>query len=113
VASAAATLVGVKVPEILRLIGEGWVVPRSPEGEPSPVQTPKQARLGDRLGQDGSTNYSAYAPDLPGVVATGDTLGECEAEMREAIAFHIEGLRSAGEPVPPVTSHVAIVTVAA
>ena len=34
---------------------------------------------------DGSTNYSAYTPDLPGVVATGDTLEECEAEMREAI----------------------------
>jgi predicted RNase H-like HicB family nuclease len=40
---------------------------------------------------DGSTNYSAYAPDLPGVVVTGDTLEECEAEMREAIEFHIEG----------------------
>ena len=62
---------------------------------------------------DGSTNYSAYAPDLPGVVATGDTLEECEAEMREAIAFHIEGLRLAGEPVPPPTSNVATVTVAA
>jgi predicted RNase H-like HicB family nuclease len=62
---------------------------------------------------DGSTNYSAYAPDLPGVVATGDTLEECEAEMREAIAFHIEGLRLAGESVPPPTSHVATVTVAA
>jgi predicted RNase H-like HicB family nuclease len=62
---------------------------------------------------DGSTNYSGYAPDLPGVVATGDTLEECEAEMREAIAFHIEGLRLAGEPVPSPTSHVATVTVAA
>jgi len=62
---------------------------------------------------DGSTNYSAYAPDLPGVAATGGTLEECEAEMREAIAFHIEGLRLAGEPVPPPTSHVATVTVAA
>jgi predicted RNase H-like HicB family nuclease len=47
------------------------------------------------------------------VVATGDTLEECEAAMREAIEFHIEGLRLAGEPVPPATSHVAIVTVAA
>ena len=52
---------------------------------------------------DGSTNYSAYAPDLPGVVATGDTLEECEAEMREAIEFHIEGLRLSGELVPPAT----------
>jgi predicted RNase H-like HicB family nuclease len=51
--------------------------------------------------RDGSANYSAYAPDLPGVVATGDTLEECEAEMRAAIEFHIEGLRLSGEPVPP------------
>jgi predicted RNase H-like HicB family nuclease len=62
---------------------------------------------------DGSTNYSAYAPDLPGVAATGRTLDECVAEMRDAIAFHIEGLRLAGEPLPPSTSHVATVTVAA
>ena len=62
---------------------------------------------------NGSTNYSAYAPDLPGVVATGDTPEECEAEMREAIEFHIEGLRLTGEPVPPATTHVAVVTVAA
>jgi predicted RNase H-like HicB family nuclease len=62
---------------------------------------------------NGSTNYSAYAPDLPGVVATGDTLEECEAATRKAIEFHIEGLRLAGESVPPATSHVAVVTVAA
>ena len=62
---------------------------------------------------DGSTNYSAYAPDLPGVVATGDTLEDCEAAMREAIEIHIEGLRLAGDSVPPATSHVAVVTVAA
>jgi predicted RNase H-like HicB family nuclease len=46
---------------------------------------------------DGSANYSAYAPDLAGVAATGETLEECEAAMREAIEFHIEGLRLAGE----------------
>ena len=45
-------------------------------------------------------NYSAYAPDLPGCVATGATREECEREMRDAITFHIEGLRDAGEPVP-------------
>jgi predicted RNase H-like HicB family nuclease len=48
----------------------------------------------------GEANYSAYAPDLPGCVATGATLEECEGEMREAIAFHIEGLRESGQPVP-------------
>jgi len=43
---------------------------------------------------DGLSNYSAYAPDLPGVAATGDTLDEAEAAMREAVEFHIEGLRA-------------------
>lgn len=42
---------------------------------------------------DGSTNYSAYCPDLPGVAATGDTVEECQQQMREAIAFHLESLR--------------------
>src|SRR5439155_21640773 len=41
-------------------------------------------------------NYSAYAPDLPGCVTTGATREECEREMRDAITFHIEGLRDAG-----------------
>jgi predicted RNase H-like HicB family nuclease len=39
-----------------------------------------------------SSNYSAWSPDLPGCVATGDTLEETEEEMRRAIAFHLEGL---------------------
>ena len=54
---------------------------------------------------DGSANYSSYAADLAGVAATGDTLEEREAAMREAIEFHIEGLRLAGESIPPATSH--------
>ncbi|MGH3808157.1 MAG: type II toxin-antitoxin system HicB family antitoxin, partial [Pseudonocardiaceae bacterium] len=47
---------------------------------------------------------SAYCPDLPGVVATGDSIDECAAEMRDEIAFHIEGLHDAGESVPPSAS---------
>jgi len=50
-------------------------------------------------------NYSSYAPDLPGCVATGATIEEVEAEMREAIAFHLDGLREDGLPVPPASSH--------
>jgi predicted RNase H-like HicB family nuclease len=50
-------------------------------------------------GQRGS-NYSAYAPDLPGCVATGATLEECQREIRAAVAFHVDGLREAGEAVP-------------
>jgi predicted RNase H-like HicB family nuclease len=59
------------------------------------------------------TNYSAYCPDLPGVVATAATADECADEMREAIWFHIECLREAGEPVPPPTSRGVTVEVAA
>lgn len=46
------------------------------------------------------TGYSAYSPDLPGCVSTGATPEETESNMREAIEFHIEGLRQEGEHVP-------------
>ncbi len=41
-------------------------------------------------------NYSAYVPDLPGCVATGATVEEVEREIKEAIRFHLEGLREDG-----------------
>jgi predicted RNase H-like HicB family nuclease len=56
-------------------------------------------------------HYSAYVPDLPGCVATGATIEETEREIREAIAFHLEGLRDAGEPIPEPTSQMAYVEV--
>jgi predicted RNase H-like HicB family nuclease len=46
------------------------------------------------------SNYSAWSPDLPGCVATGDTLKEVEREMRAAIVFHLEGLAQGSEPIP-------------
>jgi predicted RNase H-like HicB family nuclease len=49
-------------------------------------------------------NYSAYVPDLPGCVATGETVAEAEKEIREAIRFHIEGLQADGIAVPAATS---------
>jgi len=45
-------------------------------------------------------NYSAYVPDLPGCVATGNTVEETECGIREAIEFHIEGLIEDGLPIP-------------
>jgi predicted RNase H-like HicB family nuclease len=45
-------------------------------------------------------NYSAYSPDLPGCVATGDTREETLQRMREAISLHLKGLREDGEPIP-------------
>lgn len=58
-------------------------------------------------------NYSAYVPDLPGCVATGSTVQEVEEQIREAIAFHLEGLREDGTPVPPPLSQVEYVDIAA
>jgi len=57
-------------------------------------------------------NYSAYVPDLPGCVATGATLAETEAQIREAIEFHIEGLREDGLSIPAASSQVDYVDVA-
>jgi predicted RNase H-like HicB family nuclease len=51
-----------------------------------------------------NSNYSAYVPDLPGCVATGATVTEVEAEIREAIRFHIDGLKADGLEVPAPTS---------
>jgi predicted RNase H-like HicB family nuclease len=50
-------------------------------------------------------NYSAYVPDLPGCVTTGETIEEIEQNIKEAIALHLEGLREEGLPIPePTTS---------
>jgi predicted RNase H-like HicB family nuclease len=45
-------------------------------------------------------NYSAWSPELPGCVATGRTLEECEREMRGAIQLHLEGLAADGADIP-------------
>ena len=58
-------------------------------------------------------NLSAYVPDLPGCVATGNDVAEVEAQIREAIVFHLDGLREDGLPVPPPASQVDYVDVAA
>lgn len=49
-------------------------------------------------------SYSAYVPELPGCVAAGKSVAEVERLIREAIEFHIEGMREAGEAVPPPTA---------
>ena len=45
-------------------------------------------------------NFSAYVPDLPGCAATGATVEEVEREIKEAIRFHLDGLREDGLPIP-------------
>ena len=59
-----------------------------------------------------ATGYSAYAPDLPGCITTGPTLKETERLMKEAIAFHLDGLREDGLPVPEPTTRADYVTAA-
>jgi predicted RNase H-like HicB family nuclease len=56
-------------------------------------------------------NYSAYVPDLPGCVATGASRAAVLAEIRAAIAFHLDGLAADAEPQPPLRSSVASVQV--
>jgi predicted RNase H-like HicB family nuclease len=58
-------------------------------------------------------NYSAYVPDLPGCVATGATVEEVEEQIREAIAFHLEGLREDGVIIPHPASCVEYIDIAA
>jgi predicted RNase H-like HicB family nuclease len=58
-------------------------------------------------------NFCAYVPDLPGCIATGATVTEVEAEIRDAIGFHLEGMREDGLPIPPPSSSVEYVEVAA
>ena len=63
--------------------------------------------------EQAEANYSAYVPDLPGCVATGSTIAEAEEQIREAISFHLEGLREDGTPIPSPTSRVEYVEIAA
>jgi predicted RNase H-like HicB family nuclease len=63
--------------------------------------------------ENAGSNFSAYVPDLPGCVATGASAEIVAAEMREAIAFHLEGLRADGLPIPAPVSTVDYVEIAA
>jgi predicted RNase H-like HicB family nuclease len=48
--------------------------------------------------------FGAYVPDLPGCVAVGETISETESLIREAIAFHLEGIREDGNPIPAASA---------
>ena len=63
--------------------------------------------------EETATGYSAYSPDLPGCVATGRTHKAVEREMHDAIEFHIEGLRLAGEEIPEPRSQASYCEVTA
>lgn len=63
--------------------------------------------------EQADSNYSAYVPDLPGCVATGANIKDTEQAIREAIEFHIEGMKDDGLPIPTPKSAVEYVEVAA
>lgn len=63
--------------------------------------------------EQGSHNYSAYAPDLPGCIATGKTLDEVKQNMKEAIELHLQGMVEDNELIPTSQSMAAYVDVSA
>ena len=63
--------------------------------------------------EDAGANYSAYVPNLPGCIATGATIEEVEHRIRGAIEMHLIGMREDGDPIPPPSSHVEYIDVAA
>lgn len=60
----------------------------------------------------GEGSFGAYVPDLPGCVAVGETEAEARDLIREAIEFHLEGMREDGDPIPSPSAHVEYVEVA-
>ena len=63
--------------------------------------------------ENAGNNYSAYVPDLAGCIATGTTVAEAESNIRDAIEFHLEGMRGDGLAIPVPRCMVDYVEVAA
>ncbi|MEO8716739.1 MAG: type II toxin-antitoxin system HicB family antitoxin [Burkholderiales bacterium] len=61
--------------------------------------------------EQGEGNLGAYVPDLPGCVAVGDSIEDVRREIREAIEFHLDGMREDGSPIPEPSSRVAYVEI--
>jgi predicted RNase H-like HicB family nuclease len=63
--------------------------------------------------EKGPTSWGAYVPDLPGVIAVGDSREEAERLIRGAIEFHLVGMREEGLPIPPPSSFAGVVEIKA
>ena len=93
-------------------------------GNPASTFAPEQGRVysSKHVGPDGmkyavvieasETGYSAYVPDLPGCVAVGESIDETERLIKEAVEFHLDGLREDGVAAPPATTQANYVEVA-
>ena len=63
--------------------------------------------------EKGPESFGAYVPDLPGCIAAGESRGEVLTLIREAIEFHLEGLREDGQPIPKPSSSSELIEVEA
>jgi len=61
--------------------------------------------------EDAGSNFAAYAPDVPGCIATGASVEEVTSTLREAIAEHLENLRQMGEEVPTPHSRAGVIQI--
>mgnify|MGYP003349806363 CR=1 FL=1 len=61
--------------------------------------------------EKGPTSWGAYVPDVPGVVSVGESREEVEQLIREAIEFHLEGLRAEGQTIPKPASEAGLVEI--
>lgn len=61
--------------------------------------------------EEGPKSWGAYVPDLPGCVVAGESREEVLVLIREAIEFHLEGMKKDGEPIPPPHSYSEVVQV--
>jgi predicted RNase H-like HicB family nuclease len=61
--------------------------------------------------EETNTGFSAYSPDITGCISTGKTKNEVEKNMKEAIEFHLDGLREEGYSIPKPHSYAANITV--
>jgi len=92
----------VKIRDIIKLLEEdGWTVVRQ-RGSHRQLKNASKPGFVKYLIviESTATGFSAYSPDVPGCVATGDSREEAEREMRDAISFHLDGLRQEGAKLP-------------
>ena len=61
--------------------------------------------------EKGATSWGAYIPDLPGVISVGETREEVERLIREAVEFHLEGMKDEGIEIPAPSSFAGVVDV--
>jgi len=61
--------------------------------------------------EKGTTSWGAYVPDLPGVIAVGDSRDEVEQLIQEAVEFHLDGMREEGISIPPPSSFAGVVEI--